>query len=52
VRTRWTHWTPEEIEMVERLLDRTGPAEIVAQLPKAGLAPKTSTEVPEGEIDA
>lgn len=37
--------TPEEIEMVERLLERTRPAENVVPLPKAKPVRKSSTEV-------
>jgi hypothetical protein len=37
--------TPEEIEMVERLLKRTRPAENVVPLPKARPVRKSSTEV-------
>jgi hypothetical protein len=37
--------TPEEIEMVERLLKRTRPAENVVRFPKARPVRKTSTEV-------
>jgi hypothetical protein len=37
--------TPEEIQMVERLLKRTRPAENVVPLPKARPARKSSTEV-------
>ena len=37
--------TPEEIEMVERLLKRTRPAENVVPPPKLRPVPKTSTEV-------
>src|SRR5262245_6706313 len=37
--------TPEEIQMVERLLKPTRPAENVVPLPKARPVPKSSTEV-------